>query len=390
MLRYLSRCELPVRGPVLGPQWQSAGPCVSTEIQDAVQSRAFTVASLRAKGNQGRCLSPPAAPRPTGRSTIASPRRTPLRPARREARVGPAAGPIHGRSDPSTGSFCPRVSSGYAACLQGGPINFDGTGLWVTRPCERGGHQGRIAAKRATMSCRAMHDEVEACTVLWLYTGGSRVGLPAPRLPSPVVPKHALPPWRVWPASLFLGMQGRGRRRLPLCRRNLGWGRSCWGKEAGPVEGVVTCMACGGKVVAASAGMAVSQVPACGPACKRSSAWACFGKAAGKQCCAKSNGLSGTIARHKKMPARVTCMEKIIVHRGWASALHWFPAMPALPKLSPKRRPAADSWHQRICLHILRFLCRRRACTDKKPYLHEPCRSCGCVRLKNCKPFLHA
>ena len=35
-----------------------------------------------------------------------------------------------------------------------------------------------------------------------------------------------------------------------------------------------TCMACGGKVVAASAGMAVSHVPACGPACKRSSAWA--------------------------------------------------------------------------------------------------------------------
>ena len=49
-LRYLSRCELPVRGPVLGPQWQSAGPCVSTEIQDAARSRASVGAQLRRCG----------------------------------------------------------------------------------------------------------------------------------------------------------------------------------------------------------------------------------------------------------------------------------------------------------------------------------------------------
>ena len=44
--------------------------------------RRSTAASLRAKDGHGRCSSPRAAPRPTGRSTIASPRRTPLRPAR--------------------------------------------------------------------------------------------------------------------------------------------------------------------------------------------------------------------------------------------------------------------------------------------------------------------
>ena len=62
--------------------------------------RRSTAASVRAKNGQGRCLSPPAAPRPTRRSTIASPRGTPLRPARRGSRVGPAVGPSHGRRAP--------------------------------------------------------------------------------------------------------------------------------------------------------------------------------------------------------------------------------------------------------------------------------------------------
>ena len=38
--RYLLHQELPLCDPVLGPQWHSAVPCVSTEAQDAVHSRA--------------------------------------------------------------------------------------------------------------------------------------------------------------------------------------------------------------------------------------------------------------------------------------------------------------------------------------------------------------
>ena len=136
----------------------------------------------------------------------------------------------------------------------------------MTCPCERG-HQGRVAAKHATASCSPRHDEVQASAVLWLHAGRSRVGEP-PRLHAPLGPRRAPRLWHVWPPVLghtsawspkastvppqpgsgphLLGQSGRASRRR---RRN------------------ATSMACGGQVVAASAGMAVSHMPACGPAC---------------------------------------------------------------------------------------------------------------------------
>ena len=48
--RYLLRYHLPTRGPVLGPQGQSAGPCARTKVQDAVQSRAPIGARLCCRG----------------------------------------------------------------------------------------------------------------------------------------------------------------------------------------------------------------------------------------------------------------------------------------------------------------------------------------------------
>ena len=44
--RYLLRCHLPTRGPVMGPQGQSAGPCVRARVH----SRAPIGARLRCRG----------------------------------------------------------------------------------------------------------------------------------------------------------------------------------------------------------------------------------------------------------------------------------------------------------------------------------------------------
>ena len=60
-------------------------------------------------------------------------------------------------------------------------------------------------------------------------------------------------------------------------------------------RGDATSMACGGKVVAASAGMAVSHMPACGPACERRSAWA-LGDKAGNSSTAKAGKLRLPVA----------------------------------------------------------------------------------------------
>ena len=48
--RCLLRYHLPTRGPILEPQGQSAGPCVRTKVQHAVQSRASIGARLCCRG----------------------------------------------------------------------------------------------------------------------------------------------------------------------------------------------------------------------------------------------------------------------------------------------------------------------------------------------------
>ena len=104
--------------------------------------------------------------------------------------VGPAVRPC-GRSDgrlcsighrsqtPAQTFFCgpPRVSSGVRSLLaalsylQGGPINSGGTGLWVTRSCERG-HQG--ASKRVLGHAGAWSPKASIVAAAWV--GAAPVG----------------------------------------------------------------------------------------------------------------------------------------------------------------------------------------------------------------------
>ena len=281
---------------LLRPERQSARPRCFGEVEHTVELRARKLARVRGRGPRASerraahsllhrySQSRPPPSRPGGGGCGSQCRRGPLGShARRVSHkllccFVPAPAYL-GAEHEERASGAELWVGGSLAPLcdpQHGTIVLHGAGLWLARSGQRR-HKGRVAAQGSSHRRCAVDDQVKTAPVVWRNAGSSGGAEPLLRDHLAICPNgfarnsHPRPfddlgsPSQEPSARAGQGMvaedvdepphPGEGPHRF----KRRGSGRRRRRRNA-------SCMACGDSVVAGSAGMAVNQAPACGPA----------------------------------------------------------------------------------------------------------------------------